>query len=46
MFLRILTLFAEENAIEDAMYYLSEALRREVIECDVFLKVCCFVLCL
>jgi len=32
-------LFAEENAIEDAMYYLSDALRREVIESEIFLKV-------
>ena len=36
---RILKLFAEENAIEDTMYYLSDALRRGVIESEVFLKV-------
>ena len=31
--------FAEEQAIEDAIYYLGEALRKSVIESDVFLKV-------
>lgn len=35
---QILKLFAEENAIEDTMYYLSEALRKGVIESDVFLR--------
>lgn len=35
---QILNLFAEENAVEDAIYYLSDALRREVIELEVFLK--------
>lgn len=39
LFFRILNLFAEENAVEDAIYYLSDALRREVIELEVFLKV-------
>ncbi|XP_066923347.1 tumor susceptibility gene 101 protein-like [Clytia hemisphaerica] len=35
---QILKLFAEENAIEDTMYYLSDALRRGVIESEIFLK--------
>jgi len=35
---QILRLFAEENAIEDAMYYLGDALRRGVIESEIFLK--------
>ena len=40
---RILQLYAEENAIDDTIYYLGEALRKGVIELDVFLKVmlCC-----
>ena len=36
---RILNLYAEENAIDDAMYFLGEALRREAITLEVFLKV-------
>lgn len=36
---RILNLFAEENAVEDTIYYLSESLRKEAIDMDVFLKV-------
>jgi len=36
---RILQLYAEENAIDDTIYYLGEALRKGVIELDVFLKV-------
>ena len=36
---RILQLYAEENAIDDTIYYLGEALRKEVIELEVFLKV-------
>lgn len=36
---RILQAFAEEQAIEDAIYYMGEALRKEVIDLDVFLKV-------
>jgi len=35
---QILDLFAEESAIEDTLYYLTEGLRREVVELDVFLK--------
>jgi len=35
---QILTLFAEESAVEDAIYYLSDALRREVVELDTYLK--------
>lgn len=37
--LRILRLYAEENAIDDTIYYLEEALRKGVIELEVFLKV-------
>ena len=37
--IRILNLYAEENAIEDALYYLGEALRKGVITNEVFLKV-------
>ena len=36
---RILNLYAEDNAIDDATYFLGEALRREAITLDVFLKV-------
>lgn len=36
---RIVNAFAEENATEDAVYYLGEALRKGVIDLDVFLKV-------
>ena len=36
---RILHLYAEENAIDDTIYYLSEALRKGVISLNVFLKV-------
>lgn len=35
---QILNLFAEENAVEDTIYYLSESLRKEAIDLDVFLK--------
>lgn len=38
-FARILNLFAEENAVEDTIYYLSESLRKEAIDLEVFLKV-------
>ena len=45
--IRILNLYAEENAIDDATYFLGEALRREAITLDVFLKVinilCCII---
>jgi Vps23 core domain len=43
-FFRLLNAFAEEQATEDAIYYMGEALRKGVIELDVFLKVC--VLCI
>ena len=36
---RLLNAFAEEQATEDAVYYMGEALRKGVIELDVFLKV-------
>ena len=39
---RILRLYAEENAIDDTIYYLGEALRRGVITSEAFLKVLWF----
>lgn len=42
LYRQILNLYAEENAIEDTIFYLGEALRRDVIDLDVFLKVCLF----
>lgn len=41
LYKQILNLYAEENAIEDTIFYLGEALRRGVIDLDVFLKVGC-----
>ena len=38
-FARILNLFAEENAVEDTIYYLSESLIKEAIDLELFLKV-------
>lgn len=38
-FFRLLNLVAEEMTIEDTYYYLMEALRKNVIELEVFLKV-------
>ncbi|ESO02994.1 hypothetical protein HELRODRAFT_185660 [Helobdella robusta] len=38
LYKQILAAFAEEQSIDDAIYYLGEALRRNVIELDVFLK--------
>jgi len=44
-YFRLFKAFAEEQAIEDAIYYLGEALRKNVIELEVFLKVrACFIL--
>lgn len=43
VFNQILNLYAEENAIDDATYFLGEALRREAITLDVFLKVIVFL---
>ncbi len=40
LYKQILSLYAEENAIEDTIFYLGEALRRGVIDLEVFLKVC------
>lgn len=37
-YFRLLTAYCEEAAIEDAMYYLGEALRKNVIDLEVFLK--------
>uniref|UniRef100_A0A4W4HKG1 UEV domain-containing protein n=1 Tax=Electrophorus electricus TaxID=8005 RepID=A0A4W4HKG1_ELEEL len=38
LYRQILNLYAEENAIEDTIFYLGEALRRGVIDLEVFLK--------
>uniref|UniRef100_A0A8C1I2W9 Tumor susceptibility 101b n=1 Tax=Cyprinus carpio carpio TaxID=630221 RepID=A0A8C1I2W9_CYPCA len=38
LYKQILNLYAEENAIEDTIFYLGEALRKGVIDLDVFLK--------
>jgi len=38
LFRQLLTASAEESATEDAIYFLGEALRRGVIDCEVFLK--------
>lgn len=39
LYKQLLNSFAEENAIVDAIYYLGEALRKGVIDLEVFLKV-------
>lgn len=38
LYKQLLQAFAEEQATEDAIYYLGEALRREVIDLDTYLK--------
>lgn len=38
LFKQLFAAYAEESATEDALYFLGEALRRGVIDCDVFLK--------
>ena len=43
-FSRYLNLYAEESALDDAIYYLAEALRNDVIDIQVFLKVRSFPL--
>lgn len=40
LYKQLLNAFAEENAIVDAIYYLSEALRKGVVDLELFLKVC------
>ena len=40
LYKQLLVTYAEEQATEDALYYLGEALRREVVDLDVYLKVC------
>lgn len=37
-FFRLLNAYCEEAAIEDAIYYLGEALRKNVIDLESFLK--------
>ena len=37
--LRLLNTFAEENSIADAIFHLNDALKKEVIDLEVFLKV-------
>jgi ESCRT-I complex subunit TSG101 len=39
LYKQLLNAFSEENAVVDAIYYLGEALRKEVIDLEVFLKV-------
>ncbi|KAK3097597.1 hypothetical protein FSP39_011280 [Pinctada imbricata] len=38
LYRQLLNSFAEEQALDDAIYYLGEALRKNVIDIDVFLK--------
>lgn len=38
IFFRLINAYAEEAAIEDAIYYMGEALRSGVIDLDTFLK--------
>ncbi|XP_052832400.1 tumor susceptibility gene 101 protein isoform X1 [Octopus bimaculoides] len=38
LYRQLLNAFAKEQAIEDTIYYLGEALRRSVIDLDIFLK--------
>ncbi|XP_023324452.1 tumor susceptibility gene 101 protein [Eurytemora carolleeae] len=38
LYRQLLTAYAEESATEDALYFLGDALRRGVVDCDVFLK--------
>ena len=38
LYKQLLNLYAEENAIEDTIFYLGEALTQGVIDLDVFLK--------
>merc|ERR1719348_1134220 len=38
LYRQLFNAFAEENATEDAIYYVGEGLRRGVIDLDVFLK--------
>lgn len=38
LYKQLLNCFAEENAVVDAIYYLSEALQKGVIDLDLFLK--------
>ncbi|UYV76413.1 TSG101 [Cordylochernes scorpioides] len=38
LYKQLLNAHAQENATEDAIYYLGEALRKEVIDLDIFLK--------
>ncbi|XP_030622032.1 tumor susceptibility gene 101 protein [Chanos chanos] len=38
LYRQILNLYAEESAIEDTIFYLGEALRKDVIDLEVFLK--------
>ncbi|XP_060013524.1 LOW QUALITY PROTEIN: tumor susceptibility gene 101 protein-like [Lagenorhynchus albirostris] len=45
LYKQILNLYAEENAIEDTIFHLGEALRWGVIDLDVFLKHVCLLSC-
>ena len=35
---QLVTSYAEESALADAIYYLGEGLRRGILDCDTFLK--------
>ena len=38
LYRQLLNAHAEESAVHEAIYYLGEAMKQEVIDCDVFLK--------
>ncbi len=38
LYRQLLSAHVEDAAIDDAIYYLGEALRRGVVDCDTFLK--------
>merc|ERR1719219_1833506 len=38
LYRQLMAAYAEDSATEDAIYFLGEALRRGVIDCEVFLK--------
>ena len=39
LYRQLVNAYAEESAVEDAIYYVGEGLRKEVIDLDTFLKV-------
>jgi len=38
LYRQLLNAHAEESAVHEAIYYLGEAMKQEIIDCDVFLK--------